>query len=85
MSAAIKLTVAEIDYQWFRAELRIARREHQMAAQKYGALTNRRAGHWNADRAMIEDAEVELEETARMLVYAEALFAIAAHDVGGPK
>lgn len=76
---------ADIDFQWFREELRCARRDHQHAAQRYGALMNRRAGHWSANTAAITDAEIELEETARMLVYAEALFAIAAAEVGGPR
>lgn len=75
---------AAVDYQWFRGNLELAARDLKLAAQRLGALTNGRGGHWTADRARIEDATVELEEAARAWVYAEQLFMIAASEVGGP-
>ena len=75
---------AAVDYQWFRGELELAARDLDLAAKRYGALTNQRGGHWNADRERVADARVELEEAARAWVYAEQLFMIAASEVGGP-
>jgi hypothetical protein len=83
------VTVADIDYQWFRGELELAQRDLKLAAKRYGAVSNQRGAVWTADRGVLADAFVELEEAARAWVYAEQLFAIAARDLassqGAPK